>query len=98
MKNKYVKKGKLFLSIRLYIDFNLRDKAFFFTKKGQVYKGVIYDLHSLQDDSYELLIAVEGKVSGLFDFEIKLHESEIEEIRVIENNAIDRRLKPNIEY
>lgn len=49
MKNKYVKKGKLFLSIRLYIEFNLRDKACFFTKKGQVYKGVIYDLHSLQD-------------------------------------------------
>lgn len=81
---------------RLYIDFNLRDRAYFITKKGQVYKGVIYDLHSLEDDSYELLIAVDSKVYGHFDFEIKLHESEIEEIKVIESNAIDRGRKPDI--
>ena len=67
---------------RLYLDFNIRDRVYLITKKGQVFKGVVYKLESLPDDSYELYILVD---SNKFDFEIKLHESEIlspESIRV----------------
>ncbi|MEW6857879.1 hypothetical protein [Streptococcus iniae] len=75
---------------RLYLDFNIRDRAFFITKKGQVFKGVVYKLDSLADDSYELYILVDSKDSSKFDYEIKLHESEIEDIKVLERNAIER--------
>ena len=41
---------------RLYLDFNIRDRVYLITKKGQVFKGVVYKLESLPDDSYELYI------------------------------------------
>lgn len=83
---------------RLYLDFNIRDRAFFITKKGQVFKGVVYKLESYPDDSYELYILVDSRDSSKFDFEIKLHESEIEEIKVIEHNAIERGKRFNIGF
>ena len=83
---------------RLYLDFNIRDRAFFITKKGQVFKGVVYKLDSLADDSYELYILVDSKDSSKFDYEIKLHESEIEDIKVLEHNAIERGKTFNIGF
>lgn len=83
---------------RLYLDFNIRDRAFFITKKGQVFKGVVYKLESLPDDSYELYILVDSRDSNKFDFEIKLHESEIEDIKVLEHNAIERGKTFNIGF
>ena len=58
-------------------------------------KGVVYKLESLPDDSYELYILVD---SNKFDFEIKLHESEIEDIKVLEHNAIERGKTFNIGF
>lgn len=83
---------------RLYLDFNIRDRAFFITKKGQVFKGVVYKLESLPDDSYELYILVDSRDSNKFNFEIKLHESEIEDIKVLEHNAIERGKTFNIGF
>ena len=80
---------------RLYLDFNIRDRVYLITKKGQVFKGVVYKLESLPDDSYELYIFVD---SNKFDFEIKLHESEIEDIKVLEHNAIERGKTFNIGF
>lgn len=83
---------------RLYLDFNIRDRAFFITKKGQVFKGVVYKLDSLLDDSYELHILVDSKEANKFDYEIKLHESEIEDIKVLEHNVIEREKTSGIGY
>ena len=80
---------------RLYLDFNIRDRVYLITKKGQVFKGVVYKLESLPDDCYELYILVD---SNKFDFEIKLHESEIEDIKVLEHNAIERGKTFNIGF
>ena len=80
---------------RLYLDFNIRDRVYLITKKGQFFKGVVYKLESLPDDSYELYILVD---SNKFDFEIKLHESEIEDIKVLEHNAIERGKTFNIGF
>ncbi|HEM3646983.1 TPA: hypothetical protein U1C28_001666 [Streptococcus suis] len=80
---------------RLYLDFNIRDRVYLITEKGQVFKGVVYKLESLPDDSYELYILVD---SNKFDFEIKLHESEIKDIKVLEHNAIERGKTFNIGF
>lgn len=45
---------------RLYLDFNIKDEVYVILNNSdqQVYRGVITDLNSLADDSYELTLEV----------------------------------------
>lgn len=47
---------------RLYLDFNIKDEVYVILNNSdqQVYRGVITDLNSLADDSYELTLEVKS--------------------------------------
>lgn len=72
------------------IDFNIRDKAYIILKNGQVYKGIITELNSQADDSYEIIVAKEESNHLYIGNNIRVFEEQIEDIKVIEKNAIER--------
>jgi len=75
------------------IDFNIRDRVYVILKNGQVYKGVITELNSQADDSYEITVLKEEPNHLYIGNDIRLFETQIEDIKVIEKNAIERGKK-----